>query len=172
MAKDGAKRSFWAFWTTLPGVVTAFAALIAAITGLLTLLFSAGIIGGVSQPAAESQSSVNGTPAQSLGGVSATGESAAGDISGRWSNASLGFLYFERTSAVASGYEFQEYDKNKSVIGSGNALLEGDTVYIQFGYNNFIGEYTGELAVTGNRMRGTIKAKFGGESTIDLTRDE
>jgi len=48
MADDGNQKSFWTFWASLPGIITATAGLIAAVGGVIGGLAAAGIIGGSS----------------------------------------------------------------------------------------------------------------------------
>jgi hypothetical protein len=73
LSQDPPRRSagrFWAFWTTLPGVLTGVAALITAVIGLVTLFHSAG---GSSAPPVASTSE-NGPAVVSTSEPSTTGQ--------------------------------------------------------------------------------------------------
>jgi hypothetical protein len=75
------------FWQTVPGILTAFAAVVTAVGGLLAVLLQLGIIGGSPKPAAVSGQGPQATESTSAGSSSpsaATGSS----VSGRpWSDA-------------------------------------------------------------------------------------
>jgi hypothetical protein len=53
------------WWSTLPGILTALAALITAMTGLVAALYQTGVLGSKAKPAVEiSQSAPKGSPAE------------------------------------------------------------------------------------------------------------
>ncbi len=85
-ARAPGERSFWTFWTTLPGVLTGVAALVTAIVGAVTLVHS---LGG-SAPSGQSAASTSGTtsgfvsaPATSVSASSASGGAPVATIRGR-----------------------------------------------------------------------------------------
>jgi hypothetical protein len=74
------------FWTTLPGILTAVAALITAVTGLLVALGQAGLLGGGTtndNPDAAASTSSESPPAASVTTVQGEGDALAGTWQGR-----------------------------------------------------------------------------------------
>ncbi|WP_412821976.1 hypothetical protein [Micromonospora sp. MS34] len=72
------------FWRTVPGMLTAVAAVITAVGGLLTVLLQLGVIGGTGDPAASSTPSHPAAVPQ----VATTARAAAGkpwsEVQARW----------------------------------------------------------------------------------------
>ena len=57
---EGERRSWW---STLPGVLTALAALLTAVSGLVALLVQTGLFGAKSPPTADKGTAVTSAPA-------------------------------------------------------------------------------------------------------------
>jgi hypothetical protein len=165
------RGSFWRFWTTLPGVLTAFAGVVTAVTGLVAILVTAGVFGG--SPAGQGPGvSATSTPGASF--TATAGATGTVDLTGRWSvGPEGGYIDFEKASALAqNAYEFQEYNARNNVIGGGEGVLEGAVFSIHYAQNEFIGEYTGELHLSadGATLSGPIRPKLSSESAITLRR--
>lgn len=93
------------------------------------------------------------------------------DLSGQWHEASGGYVEFSRSGAIGGAYTFKEYSPQGSVIGEGSGFLEGTTLTIfEYAHNDFIGEYSGVLRISGNQLMGMIKKKRGTETQVFLTR--
>ncbi|HEV7828186.1 MAG TPA: hypothetical protein VGP04_04905 [Pseudonocardiaceae bacterium] len=79
-AEDSRSHSFWA---TFPGILTALAAVITAIGGVIAMLFQAGIIGGAHQgtpPPTATQAKVGSLPTTSASAGSVPGEKPWRDV--------------------------------------------------------------------------------------------
>jgi hypothetical protein len=85
-ARTSRGRGFWAFWTSLPGVLTGVATLITAIVGVVTLVNSLGGSASSGQSAAGATGTTSGVvsaPPASGAATSPSSAAAAGTIHGR-----------------------------------------------------------------------------------------
>lgn len=83
--RTGRGRGFWAFWTTLPGVLTGLAALVTALVGVVTLVQSQGGAAPSGTPAAAANgttSAVVSTPGASISASSAAGAGSTAVVHG------------------------------------------------------------------------------------------
>ncbi|AOX99665.1 hypothetical protein [Jeongeupia sp. USM3] len=87
------KPSSW--WQTLPGVLTALAAAVTAITGLVALLFQYGVLGGKAPPGAP-PSGVAATPSPNQG-ATASAALPAPATARAWSDATAVVLHRDGT---------------------------------------------------------------------------
>ena len=109
------KESKPSFWSTLPGILTALGATIAAFAGLITALYSAGVIGNKNKPPdnpptinsanLESQSNNSQRPEQTT-----PTEASRNFIIGRWQ--------VEQTAGEVSAGTVVNYEENGTFGGS------------------------------------------------------
>jgi hypothetical protein len=81
------------FWQTVPGIITALAALITAIGGLVGILVQSGVIGGGTEGSADAVSTaVEGTPDSPEEASSASSTPADGSALVPWEKATASFV--------------------------------------------------------------------------------
>jgi len=86
MTDEPEKKQHW--WQGLPGVITAVAALLTAVGGVLALLFQYGVLGG-----GDEQSSGNVLPTSSQSGTSSSTRASSNVANGKsWSDATATFI--------------------------------------------------------------------------------
>lgn len=88
MADNQHRKSFWTFWTTLPGILSGLAALITAVGGLITAIYVVTASGSPDPPPTSTVGAVvNPTPTQArdtaILGLPATGAPAATPLAPR-----------------------------------------------------------------------------------------
>jgi hypothetical protein len=90
------------FWQTVPGIITAIAALITAVAGLLAILIQNHVIGSKDEPPPTTTAGKQ-TPAATVGGPPRTGATSAGPPSGSftpWEQANAVFTRIDGTSVT------------------------------------------------------------------------
>jgi hypothetical protein len=116
------KDSKPSFWSTIPGMMTALGAIIGASAGLITALYSAGVIGNKNNPptnqaaiisaSPESQSNNSRTPEQTN-----LAEASRDFMIGRWQ--------VEQSSGEVSGGTIMDYDDDGTFSGSMTIFVGG-----------------------------------------------
>jgi hypothetical protein len=117
---------------------------------------------------------LNGTPSPiptPLPSHEATVPEMTTDLSGRWDNPSGGYIEFTRPSAASLDYRYREVTGDDSNWGEGDASFEGNVLVIE-GHNGetYAHQYSGELYLYDNELRGIIRDAVGNEIPIILSR--
>lgn len=99
------------FWTSLPGMLTGVGAVIVAITGLITALYSAGVIGSKAGSNAKPETVALATSSPGAANTSPAAAPAVTEIGaykalvGKWSVAECPSQYFDQVECVTWEYD-------------------------------------------------------------------
>jgi len=112
------KRSFWSYWTTLPGILTGAAALIGSVTALITALVAAGTIctddHNLPTPTPPATASVMAT-------ITPTPQPSPSPFAhATLQDLELGEIRIERTN-----FPGNEYDIVATITNNGNGVADG-----------------------------------------------
>lgn len=163
---DDTKRS--GFWQTVPGIMTALAAIITAVAGLLIALYQAGLLSGSKSPPGNANSpnaAALATPAQSS--QTPEVERAKLDISGTWHDNYGSVFYFRQDG------ERVEFNGNLGDLTfQGSGTLIGRNLMTTFSRNDgSSGRAWGTLSADGKRIEGGTEDNFDRRTSGTMTRD-
>ena len=157
------------FWQTVPGILTAVAAMITAIAGLLIALYQAGLLSPKSPPSnAESPNAAAlATPAPAQSKPSLEAEKDRVDISGTWHDAYGTVFYFRQDG------ERVEFNGNLgNLMFQGTGTLVGRKLTTSFSRNDgSYGDGWGTVSADGNVINGGSRDNFGKTISGRMTRD-
>jgi hypothetical protein len=158
------------FWQTVPGILTALAAIITAVAGLLIALYQAGLLSSPKSPPPNANSPnaaalVAPTLAQS--NPSPGVEKDQLDISGTWHDQE-GAVYVFRQDG-----QHVEFSGNfGNLTYQGNGTLIGRKLTATFSRNDgSYGDSWGTVSADGNVMNGGFRDNFGRTASGRMTRD-
>jgi hypothetical protein len=121
------KDSKVSFWSTMPGMLTALGAIIGASAGLITALYSAGIIGTKDKPpanAAANVTTIHGASPESKPNDSPKPEQTTFTEASR--NFIIGRWVVEQVSGEVSGGTVIDYEDDGTFSGSKTIFVGGD----------------------------------------------
>ncbi|HBB98020.1 MAG TPA: hypothetical protein DC054_21770 [Blastocatellia bacterium] len=153
------------FWQTVPGILTAFAAIITAVAGLLLALYQAGFLGGAKSPAG------NASPANAI----STSETAAKpnqssetlNISGTWRDDD-GTVY----EIWQEGPHYRFTASLRDFRSEGRITLTGRELTSTFATNyGFTGNGWGTVSADGNEIKGGFVDSNGNRHPGRMYRD-
>jgi hypothetical protein len=150
------------FWTSIPGILTGLATLIAATTGLIAAFHThnSGSAGNNSTPAVVTQ------PATATGNTPAAGGGGTVSYTGFWSgsadNLKMAVLNLQGSGSALTGGTFQRPCVGEALFAIDSAVLQGDALTITISQLNKTGKdkhpappIVFDLKAQGGKLTGT-----------------
>jgi hypothetical protein len=156
------------FWTSIPGILTGLATLIAATTGLIAAFHThnSGSAGNNSTPAVVTQPATPTGNTPAAGQNSASQNSASPGLAGFWSgsadNLKMAVLNLQGSGSALTGGTFQRPCVGEALFAIDSAVLQGDALTITISQLNKTGKdkhpappIVFDLKAQGGKLTGT-----------------
>lgn len=162
---DNAKPT--GFWQTVPGILTAFAAIITAVAGLLLALYQAGLLSSPTPPQNANSPNAASPATTAQSGQTAEVDRSQLDISGTWHD-NHGTVYYFRQEG-----ERVEFNGNfGSLAFQGSGTLIGRKLTTTFSRSDgSYGNGWGTVSADGKKIDGGSEDNLDRRSSGTMTRD-